>query len=100
MARKMYKGASDRSKEVRHLSGSILENTTQGGVDDVNNEECAAVTVKEEIARALYDFTAEDSEEMSLKVGDLVTVVDKDGDWWQGKLRGRHDSTIGWFPAQ
>ena len=49
-------------------------------------------------ARALYAFEAERDEELSLKEGDIVTVLDRedlDG-WWEGELHG----VTGFFPAQ
>ena len=48
-------------------------------------------------ARALYDFDAEREEELSLKAGDVVDVIDDsdtDG-WWEGSLNG----VIGFFPG-
>jgi len=41
-------------------------------------------------AKALYDFDAESSMELSFKEGDMLTVIDQaSGDWWDAELRGR-----------
>lgn len=46
--------------------------------------------------RALYDFTAEESDELPFNAGDIIEVVDRsDPSWWTGKLRGKS----GLFPA-
>eukprot|EP01132_Coremiostelium_polycephalum_P007665 gene7665-9430_t len=41
-------------------------------------------------AKALYDFDAESSMELSFKEGDTLTVIDQStGDWWDAELRGK-----------
>lgn len=46
--------------------------------------------------RALYDFTAEESDELPFGAGDIIDVLDRsDPSWWSGRLRGRS----GLFPA-
>ncbi|OAD67978.1 hypothetical protein PHYBLDRAFT_91928, partial [Phycomyces blakesleeanus NRRL 1555(-)] len=60
--------------------------------------------LKLEFARAMYDFTAESTMEISLKKGDIIAVLSKQdpttqaavGAWWRGRLR---DGTMGLFPA-
>ncbi|EMD42812.1 BAR/SH3 domain containing protein [Entamoeba histolytica HM-1:IMSS-B] len=37
---------------------------------------------------ALYDYTAVDAGELSFKEGDVITVLEKSGDWWSGELNG------------
>ena len=41
--------------------------------------------LSQEFARALFDYTAEDPEELSFKEGDILYVVDKvaDQEWWK-----------------
>eukprot|EP00047_Mylnosiga_fluctuans_P003550 m.229694 g.229694 ORF g.229694 m.229694 type:complete len:1076 (-) comp11945_c0_seq1:83-3310(-) len=47
-------------------------------------------------ARALYDYDAQDADELGLKAGDMVSVVKKDASgWWQGRVGERE----GLFPA-
>ncbi|KAM6904414.1 GRB2-related adapter protein 2a [Xenentodon cancila] len=46
--------------------------------------------------KALYDFTAEESDELGFCVGDVIEVLDRsDSSWWKGRLRGKS----GLFPA-
>ena len=44
---------------------------------------------------AKHDFTATREDEVSLRAGDVVEVVDNSGDWWSGSVSG----TSGIFPA-
>lgn len=48
-----------------------------------------------ERCRALYDFVAEDSTELPLSKGDVVTIIKKGQDWWEGECNGRR----GLFPG-
>jgi len=45
--------------------------------------------------RALYDFDAEDATELSFRAGDVITIIKKSQDWWEGELNGRR----GLFPG-
>eukprot|EP00039_Didymoeca_costata_P008665 m.114735 g.114735 ORF g.114735 m.114735 type:complete len:1149 (-) comp14177_c1_seq5:2155-5601(-) len=46
--------------------------------------------------RALYDYEAQDVDELTLATGDIVTITKKDpSGWWQGKLKGKE----GLFPG-
>lgn len=49
-------------------------------------------------AKVLFEYTPENDDELALKVGDIVTVLNKevyetDG-WWEGELNGK----VGLFP--
>lgn len=46
---------------------------------------------KQQKARAIYDYAAQETNELSFKEGDIITVVDKitDSDWWMGELNGK-----------
>jgi len=48
-----------------------------------------------ERCRALYDFDAQDNTELSLKKGDVVNIIKKGQDWWEGECNGRR----GLFPG-
>ncbi|XP_028841294.1 GRB2-related adapter protein 2a [Denticeps clupeoides] len=46
--------------------------------------------------RALYDFNAEEDDELGFRVGDIIDVLDNsDSSWYKGQLR----SEVGLFPA-
>jgi len=40
-------------------------------------------------ASALFDFNAQESNELSFKGGDILTIVKQNGDWWEGELNGK-----------
>ncbi|EDQ91894.1 uncharacterized protein MONBRDRAFT_31331 [Monosiga brevicollis MX1] len=41
-------------------------------------------------ARVLYDYEAQDADELHIRYGDIVSIVKKDpSGWWQAKLKGR-----------
>lgn len=48
-------------------------------------------------ARALYDFAASSETELSLKTGDIVTLIStQDSAWWYGQLAS---GKLGYFPS-
>ncbi|KAH0616032.1 hypothetical protein JD844_026809 [Phrynosoma platyrhinos] len=48
------------------------------------------VDEKKEKAKALYDFHAENIDELSFKVGDIITELESiDEEWLSGKLHGK-----------
>ncbi|CAH1794712.1 unnamed protein product [Owenia fusiformis] len=50
--------------------------------------------------RALYDFEASDAEELTLKKGDIVTLIDKiDQNWWTGSIMRGGVEKKGYFPS-
>ncbi|PRP87320.1 SH3 domain-containing protein [Planoprotostelium fungivorum] len=40
-------------------------------------------------ARALYDFPGGDADELPFRVGDVLTVHNQNGEWWEGEINGR-----------
>ena len=40
-------------------------------------------------ARALFDFVGQDQGELTFKFGDTITILQMDGEWWEGELNGR-----------
>ncbi len=40
-------------------------------------------------AKALYDFNAQEANELPFKFGDVIMVHKMEGDWWEGELAGR-----------
>lgn len=71
--------------------------------EDNNNQDLDVVVVDEatkngevEQCRAMYQYSANLNDELSLSPGDLITVHQKQADgWWIGECRGR----TGIFPA-
>jgi len=45
--------------------------------------------------RALYNYTAQENDELTLRKGDVVTIIKEHPDWWEGELNGK----VGVFPA-
>ncbi|TNN52856.1 Growth factor receptor-bound protein 2 [Liparis tanakae] len=46
--------------------------------------------------KALYDFRAEEDDELGFSAGDVIELLDRsDASWWKGRLRGKS----GLFPA-
>jgi hypothetical protein len=45
--------------------------------------------------QALYNYTAQENDELTLRKGDIITIVKEHPDWWEGELNGR----VGVFPA-
>ena len=45
---------------------------------------------------AVYDYTANQSDELSIQPGDIINLIDRQSeDWWQGQIHGE----VGIFPA-
>jgi len=45
--------------------------------------------------RCLYDYSAEDADDLSFEIDDQIDVISKDeSGWWKGELNGR----VGCFP--
>ncbi|KAI3406831.2 hypothetical protein KGF56_000436 [Candida oxycetoniae] len=44
---------------------------------------------------ALYNFEGQETGDLSFKKNDRITLLEKDGDWWKGKINGR----FGTFPS-
>lgn len=50
-----------------------------------------------EVCRALFPYEAANEDELTLKEGDLITLLSRevaDKGWWRGELRGK----VGVFP--
>ena len=49
--------------------------------------------------RANFDYTPQDNEELELRKGDIITVVDKrDPNWWTGEITRNNRCYRGVFP--
>ena len=48
------------------------------------------------MVQALFNFTAQDNDELTFQAGDWITVLDKsNANWWKGQVHG----CIGIFPS-
>ena len=46
-------------------------------------------------ARGLYDFQAEEAEELSFNAGDVMRIIEQDPEWWVAEINGKK----GFVPA-
>jgi len=44
--------------------------------------------IKQQRAKAVFDFTAQESNELSFRVGDIITILNTKGEWWEGEMNG------------
>ncbi|GAB1221327.1 hypothetical protein ENUP19_0260G0008 [Entamoeba nuttalli] len=47
------------------------------------------------MCRANYDYSAQETNELTIKAGDIIKILSKEGDWWIGELNGQ----TGQFPS-
>jgi len=45
--------------------------------------------------KALYNYTAQENDELTLRKGDIITIIKEHPDWWEGEING----VVGVFPA-
>jgi len=50
---------------------------------------------KQPQCKAMYNYTAQDDDELTIKKGDVITIIKEHSEWWEGELNGR----VGVFPA-
>lgn len=76
-------------------SSSMNENLSNSYNNNSNvSTPNSSIEVKKVIA--LYDYNANDENELSFKINDVITIIEKnDSGWWQGELNGK----IGIFPS-
>ena len=48
-----------------------------------------------ERVRVLYDYAAAEDDELTMEAGQIIDVIDSEGDWWMGRIGVR----IGNFPS-
>ena len=84
------------------LSGSISNSSSgfasagqeENEVSEIYYQETTVPSIGQ--CRALYDYTANMYDELSIRVGDVINIHDKQEDgWWLGELKGQ----VGIFPA-
>ena len=45
--------------------------------------------------RVLYSYAAAEDDELTMEAGDVLDVIDSEGDWWMGRIGG----VVGNFPS-
>uniref|UniRef100_A0A0N5AWI9 Intersectin-1 n=1 Tax=Syphacia muris TaxID=451379 RepID=A0A0N5AWI9_9BILA len=86
-------------KKVGWFPGNYVE--VQNGKDsDAGSDARSVRNNLEVLSEALYDYTAQRSDELSFVSGDIVVVTDQsDSEWWKGHLQKIPDSVDALFPA-
>ncbi len=86
------------------LSGSVSNSSSGFASGGQEENEISEIYYQQESkpvpsigqCRALYDYSANMYDELSIRVGDIINVHDKQEDgWWLGEIRGQ----VGIFPA-
>lgn len=81
--------------------GSLPEHRSHGNQSSVpsqrrSSDQALSQTRTTTQVKAVYDFVAEEGDELGFCAGDVIEVLDQsDGSWWRGRLRG----SCGLFPA-
>jgi len=47
------------------------------------------------LCKALYNYQAQEQDELTLRKGDIIAIIKEHPDWWEGELNGQ----VGVFPA-
>lgn len=72
----------------------IIENVPE---QEAEQQQTVDSTQEQPTAKALYDYSASEGNEISFSDGDIITDIEfVSDDWWQGKAP---DGTVGLFPA-
>lgn len=77
----LHAGSTERMEEIIATLGEMRGLHKAAGLDEVLR--AASGTKKEEYGTVLYDFPAQGDDEVSVMVGDTVTILDASNDeWW------------------
>lgn len=84
------------SHQRGQFPSSYVEEVTRGSLQRSITANQSESFFSGGIAKALYDYSAAANDELSIKEGDMINLLDiSDSDWWKGELDGQ----IGTFPA-
>ncbi|SCU94781.1 LADA_0G11188g1_1 [Lachancea dasiensis] len=88
-----YKNRGDNSKIATTDNGQAHSSQTRASTTALGPLGQTSTAVRK--VRALHDLNGRDSEELSFRNGDVISVIEKVyRDWWRGSLRGK----VGIFP--
>ncbi|EKE38564.1 hypothetical protein ENUP19_0085G0080 [Entamoeba nuttalli] len=90
---------NNQTEEQNDINLQNNQNKTQDETKEITqNSSTPIVSKPEEIPlpnrpilsmKALYDYEASDSTELSLREGDIINIYDNSGDWWMAELNGK-----------
>ncbi|XP_048456884.1 SH3 domain-containing protein 19 isoform X2 [Rhincodon typus] len=80
----------DRILITEQLDSEWCRGKLNGREDKINTLKQQPSGNKRGKAKALYDFTGEKTDELNLKVGDIITILESlDAEWLKGELHGK-----------
>ncbi|CAH6723003.1 hypothetical protein CLIB1444_12S02080 [[Candida] jaroonii] len=85
---------------ISHFRDNYYKKLTDSDVKTEIKEVIESVTVpdylnlKNTYCRALYDYQAQQDGDLTIQKGDIIQVIDQEGQWWEGKI----DNNTGKFP--
>ena len=97
LGKRMGGPSSVGTSHISSSSGASSGNqSTENEVSEIYFQEKTVSGAGMGQCTAIYDYVANMYDELSIKVGDVINIHDKQADgWWLGELKG----TIGIFPA-
>jgi amphiphysin len=81
-------GSNRTSAAANRRKSSFVLNAS-APPSDSQRKQALPNTPKRQQARANYDFTAQEDNELSFHTGDVLTVRNKNGEWWECELNGK-----------
>lgn len=94
---KAYLKSVDKNKLASKRISSHLSSTQDNNSGGDSTAPLLPPKPPREQAKALYQYKAQNEDELTFKEGDIITIINKDIEdkgWWKGELNGR----IGVFP--
>ncbi|KAI8984338.1 hypothetical protein BDF20DRAFT_859361 [Mycotypha africana] len=94
MSRDISAETHSSQKSHNHLTDSLASHAQLLSIHPTSEQ--PTLIEEDKLRRALYDFTSENTDEISFKTGDIILVLSEiDKGWWLGELNGKR----GIFPV-